>query len=121
MDGGGSKDIRTLVNHVTAYGLKIREKKPLRAGMSMTKNAVLMREMRKDPEYRRPENERRKERRKVEYEKEKEQKLREIPVLSILSSYANEVEKTVELLRKCIKFTKMWNWFKSLLLLTKNL
>ena len=46
VDGSGSKDIRTVEKHVTADGLEIREKKPRRAGLSMTKNAVRMREMR---------------------------------------------------------------------------
>ncbi len=51
-----------------------------------------MRERRKDPEYRRRENEKREERRKVEYKKEKEEQLRKITSPSIYSDYSNEVE-----------------------------
>ena len=40
VDGGVSKDIRTVVKHVTEDGKQIREKKPRRAGLSMTKNAA---------------------------------------------------------------------------------
>ena len=114
VDGGGSKDIRTEVKHVTADGLEIREKKPRRACLSVTENAVRMREMRKGSEYRSRENERRKERRKNKNCAKYRACLYYRPTLM-------NWKKTVELLQKRIEFTKMWNWFKSLLLFTKNL
>ena len=103
--GGVSKDIRTVVKHITGDGKVTREKEPHRSGLSMTNRAVCMREMRKDLGHRRRKRERRKERRKFEYKREKEQKLRKIPGRSILSSYV--WRKTSELLQKCIKFAKM--------------
>ena len=60
VDGGVSKDIRTVVKHVTADGKEIRGKKLRRTGLSMNENVARMREMRKGPEYRHRENQLRK-------------------------------------------------------------
>ncbi len=59
----------------------------------MSKNEIRMLERRKDPEYRRRENEKRNERRREEYRKEKEARLRNIPSPSLLPHYTNEVEQ----------------------------
>ena len=101
--------------------MDIREKKPRRAGLSMAKNMVRMREMRKDPEYRPRQNERRKESRKIEHQKKKEKKPAKYRTCLFYHPVLIKWKKTVELLQKRIEFTKMWNWFNSLLLFTKNL
>ena len=102
VDGGVTKDIRMVVRHVAGDGEKIREKKPRLGGLSMTKNAAPMCEMRKDPEYRRRENECRKEKRIAEYKKEKEQK----PGRSILSPYADEMEENSGIATKAYRIHK---------------
>ena len=90
----------TLVKYVAEDNKETWEKKSRHAGLPITKNAVLMRGMPEDPEYRLHENECRKERRKVECKKEKKQKLRKILGLSIPSSYSNEVEGNIGIVRK---------------------
>ncbi len=62
---------------MTADGKFSQEKKVRRPGLSFNKNAIRMRELRKDPEYRRRENERRRERRKAAKAKKKAEKLKE--------------------------------------------
>ncbi len=67
-----------------------------------------MREWWKDSEHRRGENDKRKERRKVKYEKEKEERLRKIPSPFILSNYSNDVEqKTVVPTKNCVVCKKV--------------
>ncbi len=57
-----------------------------------SKNAVRMREKRKDPEYRRKDNERRLEQRREKNLQEKEETMKQIPNLSILCETASNVE-----------------------------
>ena len=114
VDGGGSKDIRAVAKHVTADGLETREKKPHRAGLSMTKNVRTL-----NIDFAKTNVEKKGERSNTKRRKNKNcTKYRSClyyrPTL-------RKWKKTVELLQKRIEFTKMWNWFKSLLLFTKNL
>lgn len=65
VDNGVLKDVWMDVNRVTGDGKEIRENETVSCRLSMTKNSVRLREIRKDPEYRRREKKCRKEREKI--------------------------------------------------------
>ena len=83
-----------------------------RSGPSQSKNAMRMRELRKDPAYRSHENERKRNRRKQKKAEEKkndeETVLLRIPKQSILSDYVYEVEENTgidtEYYAICLKY-----------------
>ncbi len=93
-DEKGPKRTR-FIKHVVDDGKLGREGKE-RAQNSMSKNAIRMRERRKDPEHRKKENERRKLQRRQQKKKKEEGKksgMRKIPPLSILSETTSQIEE----------------------------
>ena len=92
---------KRVVQHISCDGRELTVHNPTTAAPSQSKNAIRMRELRKDPAYRARENNcRRLRRMKMKEEKktadkegEKQSVLRRIPVQSVLSDYVYEVEE----------------------------
>ena len=84
------------MKHVAGNGRALTVRNPICSGLSQSKNAMRMREFRKNPAYSARENERKRHRRKQkkvdENKNEEETVLRLIPKKSISSDYAYEVE-----------------------------
>ena len=97
----GNVTKKRVVKHISSDGQELTVRNATGAGPSQTKNAIRMRELRKDPAYRARENNRRRLRRMEKKEKKKmadnvdeeERVSRRIPKQSILSDYFYEVEE----------------------------
>ncbi len=120
-DENGPKRTR-VIKHVMDDGKlgKERKERPLN---SMSKNAIRIREKRKDPEYCKKENERRKlqrRQRKKKKEDVKKLKMRRIPPLSILFETTSQIDEKTGQKLWITSCEGRWNLLKSLHSYIKN-